>query len=516
MRVQRRVISAILFLCSCSLWAQLPYELPAPVAGAESRVLPSASEAIARGDSLYRLYRFQSASDAYVEASGAFMNAPERRALERKMTLAQNALNMTEFCADVHVVASQRFSRKDFFLYYPLAQQGWHPSPNPLDSLGRGPLYYPKGADVIYFCATDRAGTRSIYVTENLDSLWRAPRLAGEEVLSSGNEIFPMLSRDGKTLYFASDGLFGMGGYDLYSSAWDPETGSWGAPVNMGFPFSSPADDFLLADSEDGQYTLFASNRDCAKDSVIVYVLDFEEQRKRSAIHDPAQLHRLCTLEPEVDPTRIDNTSAVEADIPSNANTRLYLRKMEEARALMDSVAVATRKGDTDRLLQLRQLLEEVTLELRLVENSFLESGVVTSAPDREVAAADQGYTFAKNAMGPRLRIKVGRSSHVPSFRIMPVGRFALDGTLPAGLVYQIEVFTSARHASLEDIKGLSPVYERLTPSLRYSYTVGTFSSYAAALTELNTVRVLGFPEARIVAWRDGRSIPVSLARREE
>ena len=66
-------------------------------------------------------------------------------------------------------------------------------------------------------------------------------------------------------------------------------------------------------------------------------------------------------------------------------------------------------------------------------------------------------------------------------------------------------------HADLEDIKGLTPVYERLGVNLRYNYYVGMFSSYDDALEELNVVRLLGFPKARITAWQDGRAVPARL-----
>ena len=490
-----------------------------------------AQDAVTRADSLHRSYRFQEAIDLYLKAGR-----------EDKAAVSQNALNMTDFCASPHVVARQRFSRKDFFLFYPLKPHGWHPSPNPLDSLEGFPLYYPKGDDVIYFSARDRAGTRSLFVTEDLDSAWRAPRLAGEALTSTGSEIFPMLSPDGKTLYFASDGLFGMGGYDLYSCTWDPETASWSDPVNLGFPFSSPADDFLLMDTEDGKYTLFASNRDCSRDSVYIYVLEYESSRARKPVRGYEDLRRIAALRPVADPGRMDAGSAVSTGIPGNANTRLYARKMEEARALRDSIYLNERALDALRvllsqaneaekanltarilekenaLLPLRRLLEETNLEIRLVEQTFLQSGVVSSSEseDREVVGAGLSYTFAKNAMGSRLKMRVNRHPASTSFRVMPVGRFATDNTLPAGIVYQIEMFSSPRHASLDDIQGLSPVYERLSSNLRYTYSVGIYPTYVSALLDLNVVRLLGFPGARITAYRDGRPIPVSLARTEE
>ena len=456
-----------------------------------------AQNVLARADSLHRAYRFREAMDLYLSAGR-----------EDKAALSQNALNMTDFCAAPRVVARQRFSRRDFFLYYPLKANAWHAAPNPLDSLEGHPLFFPKGADVIYFSAPDRAGTRSLFVTEDLDSLWRAPRLAGETLLSIGNEIFPMLSPDGSTLYFASDGLYGMGGYDLYASTWDDENARWGAPVNLGFPFSSPADDFLLADTEDGKYTLFASNRDCSRDSVYVYVLEQGSFRDRKPVSGHDELARLGSLMPQKDTVRAENGTSSR---PGNANTRLYARKMAEARALIDSLSQASSQAARDSI---HLLIEEVNLEIRLIEQSFLQSGVGTSAEDRK--EADLGYTFAKNAMGGRLKMRVGRHPENTSYRVMPVGRFAQDITLPAGIVYQIEMLTLPRHATLDDIHGLAPVYERLGANLRYSYSVGIFPTYVGALLELNVIRKLGFPDARITAWRDGRQIPVSLARQEE
>lgn len=535
-------IVSLLFLAGAGLSGQEIIDRPIPIEFPVPAHRPSPRQLIERGDSLLRTYHFQDAINHYLAVSGASLDSKTLESLDRKVTAAQNGLNMTDFCADPHVVARQRFSRKDFFLFYPLKPQSWHASPNPLDSLEGYPLYAPKGTDVIYFTAADRAGSRSIFITEDLDSLWRAPRLAGESVTSIGSEIFPMLSPDGKTLYFASDGLFGMGGYDLYASAWDEETQTWGEPVNLGFPYSSPGDDFLLMDTDDGKYTLFASNRDCSRDSVYVYVLEYEGSRARKQVRSHAELARIAGLRPIDDPSRIDNGSAVSGSVADNANTRLYMHKNAEARALRDSIyrhqkmidALRTllseaREDETaditarirekeNALLPLRRQLEETELAIRLVEQSFLQSGVVSSSgsEEREVVGTSLSYTFAKNAMGPRLRMKVGRHPVRNSFRISPVGRFAQDNTLPAGIVYQIQLFTSPRHASVEDLGGLSPVYERLASNLRYTYSVGLYPTYAAALLDLNTVRRLGFPDARLTAYRDGRPIPLTTARQEE
>lgn len=467
MTLRRIGISVLLLTAGFSLWGQ----------------------SLSKGDSLMRECRFEA-------AMWAFLQARDDAGVDR----AQYALNMADFCAEPNVVAKKRFSRKDFFLYYPLKPQAWRNGP-------AGLAYVPADAKEAFFSAPDKAGSPSIFTSRDQDSLWTAPRMLSEAFVSTGSEVFPMLGADGKTLYFASDGLAGMGGFDIFSSTWDAEAGRWGDPVNMGFPFNSPADDYLMADSADGEYTLFASGRDCPPDSVTVYVLTYEKSFTRQAVREASALKKLMELAPEADPTRIDNDAAVEGFTTGNATTQRYMQKMEESRALMDSISRHMMPGDT-LLNVFRARLALVSAELREVEMSFLMNGAVEAAEDKVVAGAELGYTFAKGSLGPDFKPRFASGETVPSFRIAPVGRFAQDNTLPPGLVYQIMLFDSPVHASLEDIKGLSPVYERLGVNLRYTYLVGLFSSYNDALEYLNVVRVLGFPAARIVAWQDGRAVP--------
>lgn len=471
---------------------------------------------IAQGDSLHRAYLFDDAIEKYMMAADMDLEQKHTAELTKRVQQSQNALTLTDFCADPHVVARQRFLRKDFFQYYPLKSQGWHASPNPLDSLEGFPVYFPKGDKSVIYSAMDFADTRSLFITRETDTLWTAPRLLGEALTTMGSEIFPMLSPDGKTLYFASDGLYGMGGYDLYSSAWDSETQSWGEPENMGFPFNSPGDDFLLMDTEDGKYTIFASNRDCSKDSVYIYVLDYAASRNRKPVSNHGDIVRIASLRPAEDFGRLDHGAFTET-VEENANTRLYRQKTDEARALRDSISRHQQDTDPARLNELRRSLQDLNLEISLIADAFLREGVVSApAEEKEVVGAGLSYTFAKNNMGPRLRLKIARARKTDTFRILQVGRLAQDNSLPPGIVYQIQFATATRHLGIDNFGGLAPVYERISSNLRYVYTVGIFEKYEDALMELNRVRKQGFPEAAIVAWRDGRQISVSTAKNEE
>lgn len=87
---------------------------------------------------------------------------------------------------------------------------------------------------------------------------WSNPVNLGPLVNSEGNELFPFIFND-STLYFASDGLFGMGGLDVYESRF--ENGAWTKPENLGYPVNTSADDFGYICDSSGVNGFFTSAR---------------------------------------------------------------------------------------------------------------------------------------------------------------------------------------------------------------------------------------------------------------
>ena len=500
-------------------------------------------------DSLTKAYKFNAAVELLQNAKEAADSADAVR-LDEMMVPAQNGSNMTGFCSNPVPVAKERFSLKDFFLYYPLQDRSWRITPNQLDSTANDPfakaIYIPDDVKQIYWSGKDSDGIRNIYRTALGDSLWTVPELVNEQLTSSSDEIYPMISPDGKQLFFASKGLYGMGGYDLYVSNWDKELNDWGVPVNMGFPYSSPYDDFLYINTADGKYSMFASNRECPADSVDIYVLEFDSMPVRKEINDPDELKKLCSLTPDNDPTRIDNHSATtDENGQNNADMSRYSEQMLTVRSLRDSIYKFSTDLDRDRswlsetsgeersrlaasilskeamLPKLQDSLARASRELQKIELEFLQSGIVIDPEkihreaDRELVGADAGYTFSKKSPGARIRLDMEKPapSFDYTFQILEQGRFAEDNTIPQGLYYQIQLFSMMSKATVKQIKGLSPVFERPGSNGRRIYSVGLFHTYKDVLANLNKVKRAGFRSAIIVAFLDGKPITVQKAR---
>jgi ribosomal protein L24E len=72
----------------------------------------------------------------------------------------------------------------------------------------------------------------------------------------------PFVSRDGKTFYMARGPEYGgSGGIDIWVSTRAGADDPWGAPVNVGPPVNSPANDFCPTIARDGHEFYFVSNR---------------------------------------------------------------------------------------------------------------------------------------------------------------------------------------------------------------------------------------------------------------
>ena len=514
-----------------------------PVALMEHKADPV--ERLARARACRMDYHFEEAAKACQQALTWADDAllPE---VEKEYSLALNALSMSDNCEIPTAVVKKRFLLKEFYLYFPFADRSFRSAPNAFDK-GESiiPTYVPKNAKVAYFSSPDAGGCRNIYMSENLDSAWTAPVLLNESMVTMGNEIAPVLSPDGKTLYFASDALYGMGGYDLYKSQWDEATSTWGEPVNMGFPYSSPADDYMMMVTDDRKYTLFASNRECqSPDSVYVYVLKYDPAPERKSIKNADELLELSLLEPASEHNQIDNANMGATGGDLNSGTlymEVYARTeelqgminklngdieklrtrmaAEEDAVIRESLASAIEAKNEEKIkaeMQLNDLISEFgSLEELLSNASSLNTGRVAEAADTEIVGAGDAYVFAKHRMGGTLKAKVEqwKQNSRSVFKISPVGHFGAEGSLPqSDFYYQIMFLESKRRSLTDDFNGLNPVYERQTRRLQYQYFAGVFRCYQDALHALNEVRRRGFPDAVIVAYKGASSISVEEA----
>ena len=104
--------------------------------------------------------------------------------------------------------------------------------------------HHPKGSKF----HGDYWGNSDIYISyiSTFNQIWSTPQPISRVINTPFAETSPFLTRDGKTLYFSSDGHPGLGRLDVFKcerlsdSSWT----DWSEPINLGRHINSPGNDF--------------------------------------------------------------------------------------------------------------------------------------------------------------------------------------------------------------------------------------------------------------------------------
>ena len=168
-------------------------------------------------------------------------------------------------------------------LYYTTFDFGVWNGIRPIDAVNQPgswesqPSISPNG-DVLYFTSDRQGGLGGLdlYRSERLaDGTWSAPVNMGASINTSKNEKSPFIHPDSESLYFASDGHPGMGGYDIFKSNGVDE--EWGKPQNLGYPINTERDEIGLMVTLDGRQAYFASNKINRANGWDIYFFDLYE-----------------------------------------------------------------------------------------------------------------------------------------------------------------------------------------------------------------------------------------------
>ena len=119
------------------------------------------------------------------------------------------------------------------------------------------------------------------YSTLKNDNKWSEPVNLGEKVNTKGDEQSPFIHPDNNTLYFASDGRIGMGGFDLFKVTKNDD-GTWGEPVNLGYPINTVHDEIGLIVNAKGDKAMYSSDRLSHKGRDIFEFELYQEARPKS------------------------------------------------------------------------------------------------------------------------------------------------------------------------------------------------------------------------------------------
>lgn len=111
-----------------------------------------------------------------------------------------------------------------------------------------------------------------IYITYKENGEWAVPSKIEGGINTSFDEDSPLLSKDGKTIYFSSKGHNGNGGYDIFKSTYTAD--GWTPAENLGYPLNSAGDDIFFTLTENEKAGYLSSNRTGGFGRMDIYSFD--------------------------------------------------------------------------------------------------------------------------------------------------------------------------------------------------------------------------------------------------
>lgn len=241
-------------------------------------------------------YRFDEAIVAFNKYKTlAGQKKAEKLQVDNQIAMCKTGKKLLKAVTDITVLEKKELPVADFFRSYNLEGYSGQLLVKPDEfktSLDRKKnetsiIFLSGEKNTLYFSSygDDESTGKDIYRVVRLPSGgWSKPFNVGYPINTEFDEDYPFLHPNGKVLYFASKGHNSMGGYDIFRSELNEETGSWLKPTNMDFAINSPDDDILFVTDFEEKTAWFASARNSPQGFMTVYHVVIERRPVNTCI----------------------------------------------------------------------------------------------------------------------------------------------------------------------------------------------------------------------------------------
>jgi len=278
------------------------------------------------GELYFNSYRFDEAVSAYQKYVASLKPADPKIAeyMDNEKT-AENAARLMGKVEDVSIIDSVVVNKDEFLRFYKFNSELGSLTQESIKINSRKRVdkikYMTQRQDRVYFSDSIK-GHMNIFTSYKLLDSWSQPASISEIINTPGNVNYPFLQADGVTIYFASDGDNSIGGYDIFITRYNPSTDSYLAPENIGMPFNSPFNDYMMVIDEQRKQGWFATDRYQPAGKVMIYT--FAPNAEKTIIHseDLEYLRRAAQLKTyhKVPATINDSLQTTENELPETEN----------------------------------------------------------------------------------------------------------------------------------------------------------------------------------------------------
>jgi outer membrane protein OmpA-like peptidoglycan-associated protein len=142
-----------------------------------------------------------------------------------------------------------------------------------------------KDEKTLYFSSNRPGGFGGLDIykaTKDSKGEWTNVKNLGPKINTEMDDDGLFIDYDDVTLYFSSKGRKGMGGYDVFKATFDPNKNEWSEPVNLGYPINTPDDDIYFVVSKDGKRAYYSSVREDGMGYTDIYMIHIPEGIKNA------------------------------------------------------------------------------------------------------------------------------------------------------------------------------------------------------------------------------------------
>jgi len=131
------------------------------------------------------------------------------------------------------------------------------------------------------------------------------------------------------------------------------------------------------------------------------------------------------------------------------------------------------------------------------IEQPVVSTKTTKEASTKKITSSTTGKTASKELFEKRKKSLYSAANPIP-----------LDESLPFGLIFKVQMGAFKKAIPQDLFKGIAPVSGQTTPQGFIRYSAGLFLSCETADKAKTEIRALGFPDAFVIAFFDGKRIP--------
>ncbi len=259
-------------------------------------------------------------------------------------------------------------------------------------------------------------GGKDLYVSRLGDmNVWSVAQNLGKKINTSRDEISPYLHPNMTSLFFASNGHMGLGGYDVFLS--ERVKGQFTKPENLGYPLNDVKDQLALVISADGKRAYYSVE---SGENVNLYQFDLPQELKekfnptfylKGVIRDAVTKEALTARIQLVNLSTKETISTFEADeksgeylavLPFSGNFGLYVEHPDYFfKSMSFSFNGKERKSNKELNVDLEKIEKEKT---EILNNIYFDEGSYELKPESMTELSKLAELIWRN---PSLKVEI-------------------------------------------------------------------------------------------------------------